>query len=63
MKAGSGKRIIFAVTSPYGVSRSALSKATRLASAMGAELELLYRRTPSVSTARNASYNLICTES
>jgi len=43
MTAAKGKRVLFAVTSPYGVSRSALDKATRLASALNAELELFYR--------------------
>src|SRR5579871_4821775 len=39
----SSKCVLFAITSPYGVSRSALNKATQLASGLGAELKLFYR--------------------
>jgi len=39
----SGKCVLFAITSPDGISRSALRKAARLAGALGAELELFYR--------------------
>jgi universal stress protein E len=35
--------VLFAMTSPYGISRSVLSKAIQLAKGLGAELELFYR--------------------
>jgi universal stress protein E len=35
--------VLFAITSPYGISRSVLSKAVQLAKGLGAELELFYR--------------------
>lgn len=38
-----GRCVLFAITSPDGISRSALHKAARLAGALGAELELFYR--------------------
>lgn len=42
-RAGSGRCVLFAITSPYGVSRSVLHKATQLAAALDAELALFYR--------------------
>jgi universal stress protein E len=38
-----GKCVLFAITSPDGISRCALRKAARLAGALGTELELFYR--------------------
>src|SRR5579862_4882565 len=43
VRAGSGRCVLFAMTSPYSVSRSVLHKATQLAAALDAELELFYR--------------------
>jgi universal stress protein E len=43
VRAGSGRRVLFAITSPYGISRSVLHKAVQLAAALDAELALFYR--------------------
>lgn len=43
VRAGSGRCVLFAITSPYGVSRSVLHKASKLAVALDAELALFYR--------------------
>src|SRR5689334_712769 len=43
VKSRSGTGVLFAITSPDGISRSALQKAARLAGALGMDLELFYR--------------------
>jgi hypothetical protein len=42
-RGGSGRCVLFAITSPYGVSGSVLKKASKLAAALDAELALFYR--------------------
>jgi universal stress protein E len=42
VKSRSGKRVLFAMNSPHGISRGALRKVAHLAAALGAELELFY---------------------